>query len=404
MIYFGWNQFLLHWKDNVILALEISVVMLLSIILVSSYYRQSAEYLPFRDILESEGVQYAASDVFESGEDGEIVPGELLNRLDGVEGIYYTVSGNVMINENISVDVIGYSEPLAGYRPEMEQGCWFTEAEEADEISVCLTHNTYGIQCGDTIQLMKLNENGLIIGAVKAKVCGILANNASYFHPTGIEQPASFFSAFQVYDAVNNEYDAATTYLFMDADSARTVFGDYVGPDYSFYIEYAESVTEQQEEENAELLLSAGYYVTFAELRESIAAELRPKLFMLIPIILCVLVFAALNSILSSVIFTKKELYSYAVLYTEGMRWYGILRMKLVQGLLLVLLSGIFLAAELVTVTRSGFFAYAAIEHHTEADVLCLLTGLFALTLQTAVPYFCIFRKNAAEILQEVRR
>ncbi len=147
MIYMGFNNALKNWKKIVIAAVELAAFLVIMIVAISMYYKQSEMYRPYKKLLESKGVQFCTiARTYSIFGDGESNLSSLTEGLNEVDEMIYSIIRQVRIDGVYDGYVVGLDSMMSEYEPEMAEGVWINDAEERDCINVAVTENPSGVK------------------------------------------------------------------------------------------------------------------------------------------------------------------------------------------------------------------------------------------------------------------
>lgn len=404
MLYFSINHILLKWKHTLIQALEIAVIMFMGVIIITTFFHQSKKYEPFREILKGEGVRLCGHMHFSSLDSDFSEIEEIMSSLKKASGYSYTAFESVYVSGlyNIGFQMIGFDKQLAQYKPAMKEGVWYTDYTD-DGYPVVVTENEYGIKTGDVFDLYLMDDNGdITINVVTVTVCGVMRNGEGYYSGSSYVYPGDINAYYKVFDSDTNFWDKDTPLMFFALENMQELkFGNV---DRGVFIEYDDSITEEEKEYNEDVLTSFNCVTnSYEEMRESSMATIMEKLMEVIPIAIGLLFFITVNIICNSSMDTNKNLWEYAVYFMTGMRWGNIIVMKILEGIITGVfgLAMMFLLSQTIiaTILPEGFLFSMG----TYQWGFCALVIVYEIVVSVIVPVFVIKKNQPVDVLREAR-
>ncbi len=204
------------------------------------------------------------------------------------------------------------------------------------------------------------------------------------------------------YDSSTNLDDEYWAKIFVDKAEYEQVF-DKALVCSSMFIKYNDDITAEEELANEEYLAQSGMVNRFEDIKENSESKIKDDLMSVIPVLIGMLFFTSICFAASSAISTMNELETYAILFVTGMKWTGVVVIKLVEGLvtgalgisIFFTLSNILTGSRLRNVVEYEFYP---IEILAVAGVVA-----YFLVIQILIPYVCTKKKRCVDILREVK-
>lgn len=401
MLYFSKNDLLMKWKGTLISALEIAIIMYLGVIIISTYFLQSQKYQPYSETLKSEGVRVFWDSWLGSSYANHDGLDELMNNLKKTKSVQYTLSEYVYLFNLSDMDfrVIGYDSIMADYNPDMLEGVWYSYYEGSEPLVVVVTQNQYGIKTGDTIDIFYKHEDENSKKFVTAYVCGVMRNGEGYIDGNMYRSPAGILDYYKVFNSETNSVDLENPIIFMALeDMEEQGLGNI---DYGLYIEYEDDISAEEIEHNEEVLLDKGMINTFKELRSNSLDEIMKKLMIIIPIAFGALFFVTISIACSSAIDTNKALKDYAIYYICGMKWNGIIVMRLINGIITGALAGMIMYIISQLISRASFGKDIVFEMGHHQWIYCLTVALYSIIISLVIPVIIMNKNKPVSVLKE---
>lgn len=402
MIYMGFNNALIKWKRVIIDALGMAAIMIIMVLVISSYYKESEMYTPYRKLLSSKGVEFFSPyPPFAFDEEGVYDMGMLWEELTDVDEIYFSLMESVYLNGTDISQILGLDYMMAQYEPEMAEGVWITEAKNTDYLNVVVTENRFDVKCGDLIDLVEY-EDGSAISIVQAYVCGIIKNGTHIYLGNKSTTPTTTTALHSVYDSSTNAADASSVYIYMFKEELSNNFKKSASCN-SIFIKYNDKITPKDEEKNNSYLNGLGITHEFQEIRDNSISVIKKSLMSIIPLFIGVVFFVSVSFAVTSAIGTMNELELYAILFLSGMKRKGIVIIKLVESILTVI-CGIcifVIASNYITGSKlKNVFEY---EFYPIELVMIAVIVIYLLTIRILIPTVFMRKKSCTDILREVK-
>lgn len=182
-------------------------------VIYSKYRFYSSFVLDFKE----SGMQVEFENVTDKG--APILQSERLKELlSGVEKISSTYRLWATC-ENQDVNAFAYDEDIIrAFTPEIASGTWLSKAKKAEYIPVVVSHNQYGWNAGDILELQaeQLEEG---VDSYKLKIVGVLEENTSVFMKSPNSYENNFYDLFWNY---NDSYEQKPLLLFREQDIRDT--------------------------------------------------------------------------------------------------------------------------------------------------------------------------------------
>lgn len=143
---------------------------------------------------------------------------EMKQVLSNVEGVSSTYRLWITC-ENNEVNAFAYDESIvSAFCPEIKSGIWLSETEEDSYIPVVVSHNSYGWEVGDIIEMQapQLEEDTV---EYPLRIVGVLEKNAPVFMAGMGSNQDNFYDLFWTY---SDSYEEMPLLLFREEDIRDT--------------------------------------------------------------------------------------------------------------------------------------------------------------------------------------
>ena len=124
---------------------------------------------------------------------------------------------------------------------------------------------------------------------------------------------------------------------------------------------------------------------------------------MVIPIVLGVIIFASISLATTSTINTVKELQNYAVYFANGMKWGGIVVIKLVESLNKIVLSALVFGVMVFIINSTKLHNLFEFKYYSVEIIIFICMSIYLVLIQTIIPYLFIRKKNCSDILRKAK-
>ena len=375
---------------NILSLLQFIAVLLIAGITASSMCIRYRLYLPFADILGSQGSYMSFSPYAHTmyiGDDGftYIAPLNAVEELsDSVSADYSLSTHSIDIylgdDDMASVDMpkaLSYDdEIISRYQPQLRDGRWLSASSE--ELELVISDNPYGWKTGDRVTF-SVAVGADEFAAVDARIVGMLEEGAEIF---GMNRPAD--EAGDTYRLMYRPfyYEIEDTPLILTSYSAlKELQPDLWQPVANTLLVYGEKADEEVMKSDRLTLAQygSGLSRTLESMNAGSKAYLEEQLLQLLPIAAVLMILVLVSSVSISALSARRRLRDYAKYYVVGLRWNQCALVNLFQSLITAA------AAAIVTVTALFAVQYTALSELFmvlwNGWLLLALTGIVLLYL-----------------------
>lgn len=342
--------------------IQMSIVLFITAVMVSSVLIRYKYYEPFRDFFESDGIYtsysfYANKDPSVNALTEMMTEEDFMTELKNANDMISCYSAMLYYPEetNYSFKTLSYdSEILTRYEPELSEGRWLRITDDPKRAEVVVSQNNYGWHVGDVITLASNNFpsditfEAEIVGELKdgAKVVGNLFTvdkdkDYNSFYTTysyAVEQtPLLIFS----YDALKNiENSPESEIKYAVPQSVR----------YGSLIKFGNNTNSETVKAAIEKLSTFGSTESeeMSVIHDNSFKYLTEQIRKLLPIILMAFMLVIVSSISGSALSTKKSMRIYVIYAINGLPWRKCTLINLIQTVVLFMISLIITALCLI--------------------------------------------------------
>lgn len=340
------------WKIYFFVAIQLTLILLVSIFMTSSIYSRVEYYLPFKEIMNgsASAVSFTGSYI-DKGDLNNILldckNSPIRDDIPEADEIYIRYVPYIGNSDN-TLEVKSYDDSIISmFTPVLQSGKWLDKnASLTDDgcIPTVIFQNQYNYALGDTFagtaktyENEDINVNFKVVGILKADshIFGAVntpLNNHLSFYETPRQHYNVELDANQplltaiVPNKIINDLDVVSRY-----DTVNGIVTYLNGTD-----------TKDTALNTSKLLLKYGNSAeNIWNIKEKSINYIKTQLFTLLPIVICIAIITFVSGICTTAIITKKNLKKYVVLYICGMRWKQCFQICAVNSITISLISSI---------------------------------------------------------------
>lgn len=391
--------------------LQLTLVLVLIVLLISSLMSTLKYYLPMKDILASKGFMANIS-INDFGE--TIINDDLYSFSDKIDKIYST--GQEFFEVENSADKSEFGNFLTAitldkaiinsHTPLMKSGKWLSETSLSDkdnEFYAVITKNSLGYTTGSIINSTATDRSGNE-KPVTIKIVGEIEDGENLFYQSNSAVAADVrlrtdFETIEGQYYPYNSSDEEMPYLFitkndLDAKNYETwTFG-------TSFITFDNDTTQEELSEAEKKLSKYGKVYSLKTVNRKSLREAKDQAFTVVPMIAAILIFLAISSICLSAINTKKQLRNYGVFYTCGSRWKQCAWISVCSTIVTSLFAIILAGAVLLLTEYFGLLKGTVITFGKWQLIACCTVLLFNIVVSIIMPFTIIGRTSPREIIK----
>lgn len=398
---------------NLFAVLQIAAVLVISAVMVSSVYLRYQYYAPFKDYFSSNGIFmnwlfYANSDPSRNAFNDMMNNEDFLEEFPEAESMLSCHSAMMYCSEDTEKNFHSWSyddELIRRYEPELQEGRWLSITTDPKVVEAVVSENEYGWDVGDTLEMATasfpddLPFTVKIVGKLKdgAKIPGGFwmlegepdFNNFYYPYTYEVEQqPALLFS----YTALYHLDSGLPTETEHDVSQGVTSSG---------FLTFPDDFTEEELSAVQQQLNQYGSVVSYpmSEINENSKEYLYAEIKSLLPIIIVLFIMAAVGSISSSAISTRRRLRDYAIYSVCGLPWRSCAVINLLQSVIIVFLSVLLAAGTILIAQNTAIGSSFSITWNPWVFTSAAGIVLVYLILSMLMPVIIIGRSSPKQVL-----
>ena len=411
-IKYGYLEFIKYLKLNLIIAIELTALIIMSIFTVSTLNSQLRFYKPLKDELTETGIYLNAYMMsYQVSDENRIINDEdLIKRVPEVKNIESLNQFSLDINE-ARFEGKAYSKKIIdSFEPYLEEGVWFTDAKKEDGVlNVVVSYNIKNVDVGNEYEGTYTDIATNEYKTVKVKVVGKVRNGTSIFERAQGKDFSKvsaydFFPSYVVQDYVitdeSGEKQEITNRFVIACQEDLEEIGVQQHYHHTVFLNFDKNISKERLSEIKETLKVSGDVYDTEPMKENTYKMIRSKIVFLLPIIIGVLLFVIVTTICMSAINAKKQLRSYGIYYTCGSRWRQCILISAFSSLITEVIACILSALVLVLAQSFGLLEETVIELGLWQVVACVAVLVLNLITSVIMPIIIIGKTQPREIIK----
>ena len=385
--------------------LQLSVVIGIAVFLVSAIVSRYTYYMPFKDVLTSDGYMTYTSSMYYK---------ELEQMCPDCDITYYS-GGYVPIGRE-NIQLYNYDDTLCNnYTPEMSQGVWLSDTDisyEKDKIIPIVATEGSGFTLGQEIpQKMTLfnpDDYTEVIGEFEYsyRVVGLIPDRGTVIGAlgSGKDMPEDFNDFYSVYDY---EFYEEKPYFFGRVSDQVAMYDDMGGAEYPegmvSYVQFitSDKLTKEQKQQMENAFTERGIsFKPLSEVNKNSLEYIYEQMYTLFPIALCIFILTVISAVSINAIYTKRQLRNYAIFYICGARWRTCALKSLKDSAITCAVASA-LCALILFIGKQSFLKETVISFGIWHAVICVAVIALYLLLSMIMPIAIIGSSQPKDVLKE---
>ncbi len=393
MLYIGICEILKNWKKTLLMSFQIGLILFLSVMAVTTYRAQTDKYDYLREFLKREGISISVGTSVINDYGGIDAYMKYLNVVDEY---HYVLNANWYADEEHTkpFKLKGYDNLLSQYEPVLLEGEWYTKAKKQNNIlNVVIGSDSYGYRVGDIITLFDYKKK-----EYKAYVCGIIADEASYYQTEyNVEEP-SIYDFYELY--IPEATDVPLMFAMQEDIQAMGEKGYVYGRVLLTFKE--EFSKEKIEREVSGIEKEQG---KAAEPFEEIVARteeiINSKMVEIMPVIIGTFILVTLSIISLSAIDTLATMESYSILFVCGMEWKDGMKIATIKSTITCIISIFIMLLIRYVLVLVGLGNKFLFEFGLWQMLVCVLVCVFMILVSSIMPSTILKKNQPVDILRD---
>ena len=401
MIRLGIDEFIRNIKRNIMIVVQLTAILILSILIVSVYDSQTRMSNAVMKYIDDTGVYYNAT-----GKDASVMTDEeLMENLEKVENIVHTIQTDVSEYEGdkiiTSFDIVAYDENIVEYIPELSAGKWHDKANKKEGfINAIVSENAHGYSVGDVIEVVGYNTLGEEVN-IKLNIVGTVSEKRMLFGNGGSWKSSdnSYLDMFSsAFDNTGGVVGVPNIMTVVSVEDIKKYDLYYIVP--KGIIDFKDDIADEEMDSNKEFLKSVCDITDTASMAENSDKILFNKLsgIVIVFIVLCIITLTSI--ICSGAVTFLYERRNYGIYFITGNNWNNTIILTMTNWLCIcissVCLSGVIIGIGMLNgITNEYALSF------TWATVLFYLI-IIAITIATAliIPISMLRKNQPVQILK----
>ena len=401
----AFSQLRKNYIMNLFSMMQLTLVIILSSIMASSFQLRYQYYAPFKEWMQSKGFLVRFGSMAHSLENGSFLDSAaLLSELPGVSEVHACNSAMIYAEntEHVFRQISYDDEILNRLHPDLSEGRWLQITSDTSIVEVVVSKNAYNWSVGDTITLQAFTGSNPI--TFYAKVVGQIRENAHIF---GFgNHGAKNVSANTIYQAYSTVAERQPLLLF--SKSALQKIENEAGQrgliqaiQGDAFVITDDTASEQSLQDIAHQLMhdQTNVVIPLSEVNRNSRQYLLEQVQRMLPVFIIVFLLTAISCISNSALTTRRRLHDYAVYYTLGLRWKQCAIINLMEFVFLaggaVVCTGIFYLMSLFTPLNDQFRIIPC----NIVQICIVIIIVLALLISMIMPFFIIRQNTPKQIL-----
>lgn len=361
---------------------QLTVVLIVVVFMTSTVNYRKLYYSPIKDAVDSDGIIVNLSNseslTFES---------DIKKTFPDLTKITGVLSTNLFNNE-IEYDVLAYSSQFIN-NVYMRLDSGSISKLNDTENNYCLISSNQGYKTGDEITF-SLEEK-----EVKFIVAGVITDNQLLFgkYP---EIESQFYNDYRdfysVYSSSTCKPLIITSEKCLDKLGLKGVYSDQVI--INFPEGYDKEKVIQKLSENW-----AMYRFDTSELKNNSKDYIWGEVYVILPIIICVLLLTIFTSVSSNAISAKRNLKNYGVMYLCGATWKKCTKVSMINSLIICVISSL-LSLAILSIGKLTFWSDTVVTIGLWQSMLCLITLLIYIMISMLIPLLLVGNISPRDVLK----
>ena len=397
------GEYIKHWKRNVFVVIQISVLLLVLCVSVTMLATIFRAYKPVQHMADKKGI-YVTSFGYHG-----VNAKDIANGMKKVESVY-SWGSTTLSNQDENADMITAVYPedvLNDYAPDLSEGKWLTDADDKKGVlPVVISENSYGWRTGSMLNFQQIDESGKTKN-IKAEVVGVMEEGTNVIgHDFGQGQ------------ILQNDYrDIYSTYRYEQEKSVLILIGEQKakenGVTYTFnqdhFIVYQDDITKYEMSSNSHALkrtLGTGNDGTtidssLQEFMKSTKHHLQKESMMYLPVLICVLIITIISIVNVCALNMSDDLYHNAIFSLLGLPWRRCVSFSVIQSFFTAFFSVVMFFALFATVQKLNLTEYLLIKLDWVTVVSMVVMLVVLCFVHWIVPYIILCRKQPVEVFRD---
>lgn len=417
MLKIAWKRFVSSFHIHIFVAVQMSIVLSVCVIMVSSVFSRFEYYLPLKDIMNSNASAVQLNGVYQISGTNNSVSKILFRDIDKLSKTFpdkahtwYTRYDPLIIpaerNDQKCIFISYTENTYLLYEPKMKQGKWYdilsSGMTESGNIPVIVCPHNVNYKIGDTLEVKKaVTYDEVDPSAVYLEICGILDEKAMLFggySGNGLHNHTSFYNLAEDF-FTDPDPDKKMALFIMPQEAVDNL--DIVAEvaQCNGIITYGNEISQEQVVINTERLQNMiGLPAeNIASIKDFSLLYIMQQVYALLPLFICIAVLTLISSICTSAVITKKNIRSYAIFHLCGATSGKCVLICIFQTMFVSLISSLLTVCIIIIISNIMDFSVILNQYSV---LLCGIVITLHILLSSILPFNMLKSNSLKNVLQ----
>lgn len=426
MLKIAWKRFISSLHIHIFVVVQLSIVLSICLMMVSSVYSRFEYYLPLQDLMNrnASAVQFNSEYQLPGSvnplsksrivfRDIDILSQSFPDKAHTWYARYSPLITPVEKNNKNNIFISYTENTWSLYEPKMTEGNWSailsSGLTENGNIPVIVYLHNMDYKIGDILEVTKVNtyetdSEDTALSTVRLEICGFLDGGAMLFGGSigdGLHNHTSFYKPAEDYFD-NSDPDAEGALFVMSQDLIDSIGVAAVVSQCNGIITYDNNISQEQVVINTERLHSMiGLPAeNIASIKDFSLLYIMQQVYALLPLFVCIAILALISSICTSAVITKKNIHTYAIFHLCGATSGKCVLICIFQTLF-VSFSSLLLTGCMIVVISKTMQISVIINQYSV--LLCTIVLVLHLLLTSMLPMHMLREDSLKNLLQRER-
>lgn len=398
MILLGVKTFVRKLGQNLFIALQLAVTLILMVQIVSSVESRIGLYMPIREFFSGRGVIVGSHMTLG---DEQMIKSNFSDVVDVngayATGIVYAPKGSDG-EKRYSVDALD-DRFINAYAPEMESGVWLSEADcSADStVKAVVTESTYGYTTGDIVEAAFRPSDFEDFQDITIEIVGVIKDDSPILGFS--QQIYKFTSDFRDLYVSNNKESNPIPLMIaqkeqLDHNGVNCVFGTN-----NIILNFNDDISESEELDTLRLLANNGYGLTFTDFNRNNQKYVTEEIARILPLMVCIFILLIVSTVSLNGLSVKSQLKSFSIYYILGAKWRQCITINFISSIITSVIAIIIAATAANVINLMGLWSFTVVQFGTVQLLSCLIVIIINLLASLILPIAIIKSNTPKEII-----
>lgn len=398
MLLLGVKTFVRKLGQNLFIALQLAVTLIIMVQIVSSVENRVGLYMPIRQFFSGRGAIVGCHMVM--GDEQEIKSkfSDVTDVNGGyITGLSYAPKGSTG-EKSYGAEALD-NNFINTYTPEMESGVWLSDADcSADSsIKAVVTESTFGYTTGDIVEADFRPTDDAEFQNVSIEIVGVIKDDS----------PILGFSI-QIY---NSNSDFRDLYLSNNKESnpvplliTQKEQIEQKGIPYAFgmrniILNFNDDISESEEQEISMHLANYGQAMTFTDFNRNNQKYVTEEIARILPLMVCIFILLIVSTVSLNGLSVKSQLKSFSIYYILGAKWRQCITINFISSIITSVIAIIIAATAANVINLMGLWSFTVVQFGRVQLLSCLIVIIINLLASLILPIAIMKSNTPKEII-----